>query len=98
MPRGKTTSPYQEKQVIDLYQRGDVSISDILKQTGIRYSQTLYRILDDHNIPRRPRLNDCVAKTFYIEKDVAAILSQQPNASRYVNDAIRYFHESDKNK
>lgn len=97
MPRGKSISPDQEKRVLELYQQEDLSLKEIMSQTGIRSSDTIYRLLDEKKIPRRYKAEG-VSKSFYIEKDVLNILEQQPNSSRYVNDAVRYYYKSDKSK
>lgn len=94
MPRGKSISPAQEKIILELYQQG-VSVKEILKQAGINSSQTMYSVLDEHRVPRKPKLKG-VPKSFYIEEDVVEILKLQPNTSRYVNNAIRYYFKSDK--
>lgn len=95
MPRGKSLSPYQESKVLELYQQSDISLKEIMRQTGIKSPDTIYRLLDENNIPRRHGLEGG-QKSFYIEKDVLGILNQQSNASRYVNEAVRYYHQRDK--
>lgn len=97
MPRGKSISPAQENDIIELYQQGDVSLKEIMRQIGIRSSDTIYRLLDEREIPRRNKLEG-VPKSFYIEKDVLEILNKQSNISRYVNEAVRYYYESAKSK
>lgn len=91
MPRGKAITPIQESIIVDLYKKG-ITIKEIMTQTGIRSQQTIYRLLDDNKVPRRPKLNG-VPKSFYIEKDVIDILKEQPNTSQYVNNAVRYYHK-----
>lgn len=98
MPKGKLTTPYQEKQVIALYQQDDIPVNEILKLTGIGSPSTLYRILDAHHIPRKPKMETGNTKTFYIEEDVLSILKDQPDTSQYLNEAIRYYHQKEKNK
>lgn len=54
--------------------------------------QTIYRILDSNDVPRRPKVRG-VRKIFVtIEEDVAAILDKEQSVSLYVNEAIRYYH------
>lgn len=56
--------------------------------------QTIYRILDSNDVPRRPKVRG-VRKIFVtIEEDVAAILDKEQSVSLYVNEAIRYYHGS----
>jgi len=54
--------------------------------------QTIYRILDSNDVPRRPKVRG-VRKIFVtIEEDVAAILDKEQSVSLYVNEAIRFYH------
>lgn len=54
--------------------------------------QTIYRILDSNDVPRRPKVRG-VRKIFVtIEEDVAAILDKKQSVSLYVNEAIRFYH------
>lgn len=54
--------------------------------------QTIYRILDSNDVPRRPKVRG-VRKIFVtIEEDVADILDKEQSVSLYVNEAIRYYH------
>lgn len=95
MPRGRTITIEQEQYVLALYNKGGVGIKDIMKLTNIKSEQTIYRLLDQNRVPRRPKLNG-VAKIFVtIEEDVRLILKQQSNISLYINNAIRHY---DKNK
>lgn len=90
MPRGRSITIAQEKQVLALYQQG-TKIKEIMKCTGVKSEQTIYRLLDENKVPRRPKLKG-VAKVFItIEEDVAQILEKQSNISQYVNEAIRFF-------
>lgn len=56
--------------------------------------QTIYRILDSNDVPRRPKVRG-VRKIFVtIEEDVAAILDKEQSVSLYVNEAIRFYHSN----
>lgn len=58
----------------------------------LKSEQTIYRILDSNDVPRRPKVRG-VRKIFVtIEEDVAAILDKEQSVSLYVNEAIRYYH------
>lgn len=96
MARGQSKTLYQESQVVSLYKQGK-SIKEIISETGIKSEHTIYRLLDKNNIPRRATLKG-TPKTFYIEEDVSLILKEQPNISRYVNEAIRYYYKKGKNR
>lgn len=92
MPRGRTITIEQENKVIDLYQK-KVAIKEIIRITGIKSEQTIYRLLDNNKIPRRPKVK-VVAKVFVsLEKDVAQILDKQANISRYINEAVRSYNK-----
>jgi hypothetical protein len=69
-----------------------MAIKEIMKETDIKSEQTIYRILDSNDVPRRPKVRD-VRKIFVtIEEDVADILDKEQSVSLYVNEAIRYYH------
>ena len=76
---------------MSLYKDG-IAIKEIIRETGVRSEQTIYRILDSNDVPRRPKVRG-VRKIFVtIEEDVAAILDKEQSVSLYVNEAIRYYH------
>lgn len=91
MPRGRSITPEQENKVLALYHQ-NIAIKEIMKATGIKSEQTIYRILDEHDVPRRPKLKGVAKISITIEEDVAQILEKQPNLSQYVNEAIRFFN------
>jgi hypothetical protein len=69
-----------------------MAIKEIMKETDIKSEQTIYRILDSNDVPRRPKVRG-VRKIFVtIEEDVAAILDKEQSVSLYVNEAIRFYH------
>lgn len=69
-----------------------MAIKKIIRETGVRSEQTIYRILDSNGVPRRPKVRG-VRKIFVtIEEDVAAILDKEQSVSLYVNEAIRFYH------
>lgn len=82
----------REVKAISLYKQG-MAIKDIIRETGIRSEQTIYRILDENRIPRRPKLKGARKVFVTLEEDVAIILKEQRCLSRYVNEAIRFFHQ-----
>lgn len=55
MARGRILTIEQEEQVVVLYKQ-EFEIKEIMRRTGIKSEQTIYRILDRSNIPRRPKL------------------------------------------
>ena len=66
----------------------------IIRETGVRSEQTIYRILDSNGVPRRPKVNGVKRILVMIEEDVAAILDKEQSVSLYVNEAIRYYHDN----
>ena len=78
---------------MSLYKDG-IAIKEIIRETGVRSEQTIYRILDSNGVPRRPKVRG-VRKIFVtIEEDVAAILDKEQSVSLYVNEAIRFYHSN----
>lgn len=93
MARRRSITLDQESRVLSLYKQG-IAIKEIIKETGVRSEQTIYRILDSNDVPRRPKVRG-VRKIFVtIEKDVAAILDKKQSVSLYVNEAIRFYHSN----
>jgi hypothetical protein len=91
MARRRSITLDQESRVLSLYKDG-IAIREIIRETGVRSEQTIYRILDSNGVPRRPKVRG-VRKIFVtIEEDVAAILDKEQSVSLYVNEAIRYYH------
>ena len=91
MARRRSITLDQESRVLSLYKQG-IAIKEIIKETGVRSEQTIYRILDSNDVPRRPKVRG-VRKIFVtIEEDVAAILNKEQSVSLYVNEAIRFYH------
>ena len=93
MGRGRSITLDQESRVLSLYKQG-IAIKEIIRETGVRSEQTIYRILDSNGVPRRPKVRG-VRKIFVtIEEDVAAILDKEQSVSLYVNEAIRFYHSN----
>lgn len=93
MARGRSITLDQESRVLSLYKQG-IAIKEIIKETGVRSEQTIYRILDSNGVPRRPKVNGVKRILVMIEEDVAAILDKEQSVSLYVNEAIRYYHDN----
>lgn len=93
MARRRSITLDQESRVLSLYKDG-IAIREIIRETGVRSEQTIYRILDSNDVPRRPKVRG-VRKIFVtIEEDVAAILDKEQSVSLYVNEAIRFYHSN----
>lgn len=81
----------QKEMMIALYKFEKYTIKEIIKITKIRSEQTIYRILDERNIPRRPVIGYAKKITVSFEKDVAEILEKEKDISQYINEAIRMY-------
>ena len=93
MARRRSITLDQESRVLSLYKDG-MAIKEIMKETDIKSEQTIYRILDSNDVPRRPKVRG-VRKIFVtIEEDVAAILDKKQSVSLYVNEAIRFYNSN----
>lgn len=87
--RPKLISLEQEKQMIQLYLSGE-KIKKIMTITGIKSEQTVYRLLDENNIPRRPKI-ESKKVSFVASKEVLSILEGKKDLSSFINDAIIAF-------
>lgn len=87
--RPRSISLDQEKQMIQLYLSGK-KIKEIMNLTGIKSEQTIYRLLDENNIPRRPKL-ESKNISFIANKEVLCILQDKEDISSYINNAIMSF-------
>ena len=93
MGRGRSITLDQEFRVLSLYKDG-MAIKEIIRETGVRSEQTIYRILDSNGVPRRPKVRGVKRILVMIEEDVAAILDKEQSVSLYVNEAIRFYHSN----
>ena len=93
MARRRSITLDQESRVLSLYKDG-IAIKEIIRETGVRSEQTIYRILDSYGVPRRPKVRGVRKLYDTIEDDLAAILDKEQSVSLYVNEAIRYYHDN----
>lgn len=84
--RGKAITLEQEQLMVKLYKEG-LPIKKIMQETGIKSEQTIYRLLDNNNIPRRPKKENTKV-TFVASASSLQILSCQQDVSEYINKAI----------
>ena len=66
---------YQKTKCIKLYKEGLLTIKGIMAETGIQSEQTVYRILDEVGIPRRP-MKDVMRKSIAFDKETVAIITK----------------------
>lgn len=96
MARPRSISIKQIVSLLSLY-ADDVPIKEIMKRTGIRSEQTVYRILDENGIKRRLRKRCPIKMTISFEDDVKTdILEHSSNVSAFVCECIRKAREYDK--
>lgn len=88
--RPKLISLEQERQMIQLYLSGE-KIKKIMTITGIKSEQTIYRLLDENNIPRRPKI-ESKKVSFVATKEVLSILQNKEDISIFINNAIMAFN------
>lgn len=83
----------QKRTCLQLYKEGNVSIKEILKQTGIGSEQSVYRIVDEAGLPRQRRNSVRKASISFDEDTWAIIERHQPRKlSQFVCEAIRKVH------
>ena len=94
MARGKLITMTQANQVATLYKEGK-SIKEIMDKSGVKSEQTIYRILENLNIPLRPKINKVIQKSIAMETDTLNILNklEKGNRSKFVNEAIRFYFD-----
>ena len=73
MARRRSITLDQESRVLSLYKDG-IAIKEIIRETGVRSEQTIYRILDSNGVPRRPKVNGVKRILVMIEEDMAATM------------------------
>lgn len=75
----------------------DVPIKEIMRRTGIKSEQTVYRLLDENGIKRKPKKRCPIKMTISFEDDVEMdILEHSNNVSAFVCECIRKARKYDK--
>lgn len=83
----------QKSMCLQLYKEGNVSIKEILRQTGIGSEQSVYRIVDEAGLPRQRRNSARKASISFDEDTWAIIERHQPRKlSQFVCDSIKKVH------
>lgn len=82
-----------EQQILceKLYIEGNHTIKEIMDITGIRSEQTIYRILDAAEIPRRPSRKAVHKISLSIDKDTMEIIKKEnpKNISEWICNIIK---------
>ena len=82
------------KLLIDLYSL-DVPIKEIMRRTGIKSEQTIYRLLDKEKVPRKPKKRCPFKCTVSFEEDVIDdVLLHKGEISTFVCECIRKVKEA----
>lgn len=87
----KCITPDQEKKVIQLYKSEKYTIKQIRQMTDVLSEQTIYRILNEHHIPKR-RLRVVTKKiSISLDEETENIIKliNPKNVSVFVCDAIK---------
>lgn len=74
-----------------LYKEGNYKIKEIMDITGIRSEQTIYRILDNAGIPRRPTRGTVMKASISMDKETADIIKKvnPKNLSEWICELIK---------
>lgn len=89
MARPKSITNEQISLLVSLYKEG-TSIKEIMTRTGIKSEQTIYRLLDDNKVSRRPKKRCPLAMTISFEEDVVEdIQTHEGNVSAFICECIR---------
>lgn len=83
----------QQEKCIKLYRDGQHTIKQILAETGIRSEQTVYRILDQAGIPRRPARMSVMKVSVNLDKGAVDVIEKvkPKNLSEFVSEAIKAY-------
>lgn len=84
-------SGQKRKDCVRLYREGILTIREIMLFTGIRSEQTIYRILDEAGIPRRPSRKVEHRAPICFDKETMDIIDRERprNLSAWVCQAIK---------
>lgn len=96
MARPRSITSEQISSLLILY-ADDVPIKEIMRRTGIKSEQTIYRLLDENEIKRKPKKRCPMKLTILIEDDVEIDILECPgNVSAFICECIRKAKEYDK--
>lgn len=96
MGRPRNISAEQISLMLILYAT-DVPIKEIMARTGIKSEQTIYRLLDENNIKRKPKKRCPIKRCVSFEEDVELdVLEHTDNVSAFVCECIRKARKYDK--
>ena len=81
----------QEEEVVRLYRSQRYKIKDIMKMSGVRSEQTIYRILDAADVPRLKSKAPARKLSVTIDDEVLTLIEQDNpiNLSRWICEKIK---------
>lgn len=76
---------------VNLYKEGKYKIKEIMALTGIRSEQTVYRILDEEKVPRRPKRETVMKATISLDAGAMDVIEKAnpKNLSEFVCEAVK---------
>lgn len=82
---------WQKRECVRLYTDGAHSIKDIMRLTGIRSEQTVYRILDEARVPRQKKRPTGLRASISFDEEAARLIAEaRPrNLSAWVCRAVK---------
>ena len=81
----------QEEEVVRLYRSQKYKIKDIMKMTGVRSEQTIYRILDAADVPRLKSKAPARKLSVTIDDEVLMLIEKDNpiNLSKWICEKIK---------
>ena len=91
MARPRCITQEQAETVIRLYRARKLSIKQIMRETGVRSEQTVYRIFDENNVPRYEQRSTVKKCSISFDSEAwALILTRSPrNLSLFICNLIK---------
>ena len=88
----------QEEEVVRLYRSQKYKIKDIMKMSGVRSEQTIYRILDGADVPRLKSKAPARKLSVTIDDEILTLIEQDNpiNLSKWICEKIKegYRHKT----
>lgn len=95
MARPRSVTSEQIASLLIMY-ADNIPIKEIMRRTGIKSEQTIYRLLDENGVKRKPKKRCPIKMTISFEEDVEMdIIEHSGNVSAFVCECIRKARECD---
>ena len=94
MARPRCITQGQTEAVIRLYRAQKLTIKQIMDETGVKSEQTIYRILDENDIPRLQQRETVRKASISFDADTWGIIERKApkNLSKFICDLIKGCH------